>query len=387
MTTATLERPESKDSQIEHVEIKVIDTDVHVEPRSFEELIPYLDAPWRDMPNLIDSVPFSRSTYKTLDGGGRKDAYPSIGDIGSDPELVGQQMFVDDPTDYAILLPWSFRGFTTDPKLDTALAGAVNSWMADTWLSKYNAENRYVGSISISVDDPLGAAKEIDKWGGHPGFRQVMIGHYGPRPFGHPMYDPIWEAAARHNLPISMHFRGGATQPLGSTSTGPLQYFVEYHSLIAPMAYAAHLASWICNGVFDRHPDMKVLFVEGGFLWYRPVVDRMQRHWAMTSRELGLKKTPLQYVLDHCRFATQPIEENTDPHKIAALYEEANAAELVMFSSDYPHYDYDPPSKALPRSLDGDVKKRIMSENARLVYNLPTTRPVDRFDLAAGGAR
>jgi uncharacterized protein len=385
MTTATLIRPEAQQTRPETVEIKVIDTDVHVEPRSFDELIPYLDAPWRDRARLIDAVPWSRSTYKTLDGGGRKDAYPKHGDIGSDPEMVGKQLFVDDPIDYAILLPWSFRGLTVDPRLDTALASAVNKWLADTWLSKYNAENRYVGSITVSVEDPAGAAREIEKWGGHPGFRQVMIGHYGPRPFGHPSYDPIWEAAARHSLPISMHFRGGANQPLGWTSTGPLQYFVEYHSLIAPMAYASHMASWICNGVLDRHPEMKVLFVEGGFLWYRPVIDRLERHWKQTAHELGLSKTPLQYVRDHFRFASQPIEENTDSQKIAELFEEANAKELLLFSSDYPHYDYDPPSRALPRSLDDETKKRILSENSRVIYGLPKTRPVDRFDIAAGG--
>jgi len=54
-----------------------------------------------------------------------------------------------------------------------------------------------------------------------------------------------------------------------------------------------------------------------------------------------------------------------------------------MFSSDYPHYDYDPPSKALPRSLDSEVKRRIMAENARVFYDLPKTRPVDRFDIEA----
>lgn len=387
MNTATLERPAAQNSQTEMVEVKVIDTDVHVEPRSFDELIPYLDAPWRDRARLIECVPYGRPTFRTLEGGGRKDSVPKIGDIGSDPEMVGQQLFVDDPTDYGILLPWSFRGFTVDPYLDTALAGSVNKWMADTWLTKYNAENRYVGSISISVEDPIGAAREIDKWAGHPGFRQVAIGHYGPRPFGHPMYDPIWEAAARNNLPVAMHFRGGSTQPLGWTSTGPLQYFVEYHSLIAPMAYAAHMVSWICNGVLDRHPNLKFLFIEGGFLWYRPVIDRLQRHWSKTSTELGLKKTPMQYIQDNFRFASQPIEENTDSQKIAQLFEEANAAELLMFSSDYPHYDYDPPSRALPRSLSPEVKKRILSENARIIYDLPTMRPVDRFDRAVGGLK
>lgn len=381
LTTTTQPRPDSPGSE-SSVEITVIDTDVHVEPKSFDELIPYLPAPWRNR-NVLDRVPFSRATYKTLDGGGRKDAYPDQGDIGSDPDLVGRQLFVDDPIDYAILLPWSFRGFTVDPALDTVLAGAVNQWLADTWLSEYNAENRYVGSISVSVDDPIGAVNEIEKWGDHPGYRQVMIGHYGPRPFGHPMYDPIWTAAARHRLPVSMHFRGGATQPLGWTSTGPLQYFVEYHSLIAPMAYATHMASWMCNGVLDRHPELKFLFVEGGFLWYKPVVDRMARHWQRTGQELAARKTPYEYVRDNFRWASQPIEESTKPQQIADLFEEANAHELLMFSSDYPHYDYDPPSKALPRGLAPDTKKRILAENARQVYDLPTTRPSDRFDRAA----
>ncbi len=382
MTTATLARP---DDRADDIEVKVIDTDVHVEPRSFEELIGYMEAPWRDRP-IIERVPFRRAGFTTFDVAGRMDAYPETGDLGSDPAMVEKHMFIDEATDYAILLPFSLRGFTVDPALDTAMASAVNRWLDETWLSKYNTENRYIGSISVSVEDPVGAAREIDKWGGHPGFRQVAVSHYGPRPFGHPMYDPIWEAAARHDLPVSIHFKGGATQPLGWTSTGPLQFFVEYHSLIAPMAYATHMASFICNGVLDRHPRLQFLFLEGGFLWYRPFIDRMTRHWRKTSKEFSTGRTPLQYVLDHFRFATQPIEEATDPQHIATLFEEANAGDLLMFSSDYPHYDYDPPGKALPRSLDDDVKRKILAGNALDFFNLPKTRPADRFDRMGGRA-
>jgi predicted TIM-barrel fold metal-dependent hydrolase len=383
MTTTTLSRSEPQATQGDPVDIKVIDTDVHIEPRSFEELIDYMDAPWKDRA-VKDRVPFRRSGFTTFDVAGRMDAYPTTGDLGSDPEMVERHLFLDDPIDYAILLPLSYRGFTVDPALDTALAGAVNKWLAETWLSKYNTENRYVGSITVSVEDPVGAAREIEKWGEHPGFRQIAISHYGPRPFGHPMYDQIWEAAAQYNLPVSMHFKGGATQPLGWTSTGPLQFFVEYHSLIAPMAYATHMASWICNGVLDRHPEMQVLFLEGGFLWHRPFMDRLERHWKKTGVELAARKTPLEYVRDHFRFATQPIEEAVNPEHIADLFEESNAGDLLMFSSDYPHYDYDPPSKALPRSLDGEVRHKIMAGNALDFFDLPRTRPADRFDREGG---
>ena len=379
MTTTTLSRSAASEKQLESVEVKVIDTDVHIEPRSFDELVGYMAAPWRDRA-IKERIPFRRAGFTTFDLAARMDAYPETGDVGSDPGLVERHLFIDDPIDYAILLPWSYRGFTVDPALDTALAGAVNTWLAETWLSKYNTENRYIGSITVSVEDPIGAVREIEKWGGHPGFRQVAISHYGPRPFGHPMYDQIWAAAARYELPISVHFKGGATQPLGWTSTGPLQYFVEYHSLVAPMAYAAHMASWICNGVLDRHPQMQVLFLEGGFLWHRPLVDRMQRHWQRTAKELPTRKTPLQYARDHFRFASQPIEEANDPQQIAALFMEADAGDLLMFSSDYPHYDYDPPSRALPKALRADIKKRIMAGNALAFFDLPKTRPLDRFD-------
>jgi len=383
MDTATLARPGTPETRTNDIEVRVIDTDVHVEPRSFDELIDYMEAPWRDRP-IINRVPFRRAGFTTFDVAGRMDAYPETGDLGSDPNLVEKHLFIDESTDYAILLPFSLRGFTVDPALDTALSAAVNRWLAETWLSKYNNANRYIGSISVSVEDPVGAVREIEKWGEHPGFHQVAISHYGPRPFGHPMYDPIWAAAAKHNLPVSIHFKGGATQPLGWTSTGPLQYFVEYHSLIAPMAYATHMASFICNGVLDRHPELQFLFLEGGFLWYRPFIDRMTRHWQKTSKEFSTRKTPLQYVLDHFRFATQPIEEATDPQHIASLFEEANAGDLLMFSSDYPHYDYDPPSKALPRSLDDDVKKKILAGNALDFFKLPKMRPADQFDRKEG---
>lgn len=376
---STVIERERHDTGQSEVPVKLIDCDVHVEPRKFEDLIPYMPKEWHGR-NVGMRVPEGRPTFTTLDGGIRRDSFPENGDVGSDRELVEKQMFVDVKTDFALLLPLSYRGYTVDPHLDSALSSAVNTWLSETWLGEWNDHGRHVGSISVSVEDPIGAAKEIDKWGPDPRFRQVKILHYGPRPMGHPMYDPIWEAAARYNLPIGMHFGAGSTQPLGWTATGPLQFFIEYHSLIAPMAYMSHMASWICNGVLDRHPKMKVIFIEGGFLWYRPFIDRMEQHWDRTGTEFPASKRPIEYVRDHFRFASQPIEESDTPEKIARMFDEADAAHLLCFASDYPHYDYDHPGRALPRGLDAETKHRIYAENAREMYDLPATRPADRFD-------
>jgi predicted TIM-barrel fold metal-dependent hydrolase len=45
-----------------------------------------------------------------------------------------------------------------------------------------------------------------------------------------------------------------------------------------------------------------------------------------------------------------------------------------MFSSDYPHWDYDDPATALPKSVPPDLRRQIMCDNAIGLYGFaPTT--------------
>jgi predicted TIM-barrel fold metal-dependent hydrolase len=53
----------------------------------------------------------------------------------------------------------------------------------------------------------------------------------------------------------------------------------------------------------------------------------------------------------------------------------AEANRILMFSSDYPHYDFDHPARALPKGLSKETRRRVMCENARELYDLPATRP------------
>jgi predicted TIM-barrel fold metal-dependent hydrolase len=178
-----------------------------------------------------------------------------------------------------------------------------------------------------------------------------------------------------------------AAEPFGLTPTGRFQHFVDFHALAYPMTYAAHLVSWICGGTFDRHPDFRVVFVEGGFLWYRPLLGRLSRDWPAKSVDLPAGgRTPFELAREHVRWTTQPVEEADRPREIASLMELAEADCLLMFSSDYPHFDYDHPLRALPPELGRETRRRIMSENARELYGLPGSRPRDRLDAgrAAG---
>ena len=56
-----------------------------------------------------------------------------------------------------------------------------------------------------------------------------------------------------------------------------------------------------------------------------------------------------------------------------------DAEHILMFASDYPHWDFDDPKRAFP-PMPAGLKRRIFCENARELYSLPATRPVDDLD-------
>ena len=376
-TASTLER-----RQAHEVEVRVVDCDVHLVPQSKADLVERMPEPWRSRLGKRRAFANGKATYSNYEADGRSDAIgPNGWPGGSEPEMVYKQLFEDAGVDLAMLIPAG--RYTVDPGVNAAWCRAHNEWCAETWLDKWSLGGRFFGAINVCVDDPARAVQEIEYWAGHPRFKQIIIGDISERPLGFPMYDPIWEAASRHGLPVAMHFSGHGANSLGATPVGSFPHHVDYHSIAYPVVYVAHLVSWITGGVFDRFPDLRFVFLEGGFLWHRPVVARLANHWGEFRAENdALRDDPFDYVREHVRFATQPVEEHDDaPQDVARLMELAEADKTLMFSSDYPHYDFDHPARALPKALGRETRQRVMCENARELYDLPRTRPATTAEL------
>jgi uncharacterized protein len=67
------------------------------------------------------------------------------------------------------------------------------------------------------------------------------------------------------------------------------------------------------------------------------------------------------------RFATQPIEEFTG-EQLTTLIGQMESDELVCFSTDYPHWDFDSPLEALRADLSDDLKRKVFFDNAAATY-------------------
>lgn len=371
MSIKIAQEPKGVETQVRHL----IDTDIHVYPKSEDEVREYLAEPWRSR----SFGPSGRPAYNAP-GGNRLDSMPpNGGPPGSDPDFLWKQVFAAPRVEvhYGVLIEIQ-RGFQLDARRNTAYRSAVNEWMAATWLGKYNAHGRYKGSISVAPNDPKGAAAEIEKWAGHPHFVQVVMPPWvGNEPFGHPMYDPIWEAASRHNLPVGTHVNSAG--PFSwVTPVGFARYWSENHAVRYPLTYAAHLTSLICDGVFERFDKLRFVFIEGGFHWAAPVIERILATAKYLGSELNVRNLPTrELIYEHLRFTSQPHEDAPTSAELIRSLEVSDASRMLMFSSDYPHWDGDDPWRTLPR-LSPELEERIYLKNASELYRLPVTLPVSK---------
>ena len=96
----------------------------------------------------------------------------------------------------------------------------------------------------------------------------------------------------------------------------------------------------------------------------------MDRIWERFRKEVPhLKRPPSEYLREHFWFATQPMEEPENPNDLYDVFDWVGW-ERLMYSSDYPHWDYDDPRFVLRVRLDEDKKRRLFRDNAVALYGL-----------------
>ncbi|MCC2672423.1 MAG: amidohydrolase 2 [Armatimonadetes bacterium] len=143
-------------------------------------------------------------------------------------------------------------------------------------------------------------------------------------------------------------------------------------------SYIAHLVSLVCEGTFQRFPTLRFVMIEGGVSWLPAVLWRLDKNWkALRQTTPWLDRPPSEIVRDHVLLTTQPIEEPDRPEHLHRILEMFDAGRMLMFSTDFPHWDGDTPEFA-GRWLPAAIRARVMSETARELYRLPQSHHVDQ---------
>jgi uncharacterized protein len=357
--------------------LAIIDVDFHPMPFPTDpQVAVHLPERWRDY--LARYGVGSRgggSTPPSREFTHRLDALDEFGRVGVDPALACEQV-VDkfDMTAVVLTCPQAYNtinnGINMPDDLVTAWFRAYNNALAYTWLDH---DPRFRASITLSADMP-DAAAEIQRCKEGPygdRFVQVLVSPAAQEPLGRKRYWDIFAACESYDIPLAFHVAG---QGRMQTGAGNPNYYSEMHAGFAALPMAM-LPSFVFNGVFDRFPRLKLALLELGWDWVVPYTWRLDAAYDKLRDEVShLQRRPSEYLREHCWFSTQPLEEPERPEDtddVFAMFEDAGFADRLMFSSDYPHWDFDSPYESVPETFPEDRRRRILGENASKLYRIP----------------
>jgi len=344
--------------------IALVDCDLHPTPSSMEEIGAYLPRGSRERVERHGF--FAGRHLSTFWGrhylwgmGARLDVEPQDGE--TNVEQIRRQVLDLYGVEVGVLNAFTLfdRSF---PDLALDGARAVNDWLVEHYL---DPEPRLRASLIVPWEWPELAVREIEERARARRFVQVLMPGEAAEPLGSPRYWPIYEAATAHGLPLGTHI--GYYDPHHGTGWPSFTY--EHH-LCFSLSSRRQLQSMFCEGVFEAVPGVRVVMVEGGVGWATSLRWALDSAWELLRGDMQLERRPSEWFDESVWLTTQPIEEPDDPADFARALEHGNLAGRLLFSTDYPHWDFDSPAQALPRSLSDETRRRIFAGNACELYGL-----------------
>jgi predicted TIM-barrel fold metal-dependent hydrolase len=237
-----------------------------------------------------------------------------------------------------------------DDDLRAACFTAFNDW-AGEYCCDY--PNRLKGVGLCDVTDPATAVRHLEQIE-RVGLNGALIASspVDERPYYLNDYDPVWSAAADLRLPLTMHILTGArgkgmlkyaaTLPDGRPSPETRVHYVT--RIVVDLQ--ASLAYMIASGVFDRHPNLKIVLAETDVGWWPHFIYRMN-HFTGAP---GTQALPTRDYFQNNIYATVQFESDT-----LRLAKNVVGADRFMWASDYPHMDCAyPEDRELVRTILAD---------------------------------
>jgi uncharacterized protein len=389
-TTTLLAHASQQAVQRRYEDFLIVDVDGHhYETASFAQIAEYIEDPvMRDQAKYQgyggSGITSGTGAYQEL--GGRVTRYPGRRKEKTPPgthrDLTITRRWMDAiGIDILMLFPTPMLGlgFTPRVEVEVALARAYNRWLCEVVLAE---EPRIKSSLYLPMNDPEAAYKIVQDFAGKKGVVGFTVCTARHKQLYDNSYMKLYADIEARGLPLVFHSSlGGANDQ----SLNLCNRFLAAHALGFSWWNILHCTNWLVNGLPERFPKLKTLWVESGLAWVPFLMQRLDNEWMMRSSEVPLlKKRPSDYMRE-MYFSTQPMEMVHNREALELTFKMINAETQLMYSSDYPHWDTDLPSTIydLP-FLTEQAKRNILGGNAKRVFGFePVISEAKQRRLAA----
>jgi predicted TIM-barrel fold metal-dependent hydrolase len=185
---------------------------------------------------------------------------------------------------------------------------------------------------------------------------------------GDDAYEALWSYLDEANVAFAVHPGIAGLVPYDQLRSHYDDYFTPLHAAHFVLEHLLAITTFVAYGILERHPGLRVGFLESGAVWALGYVHRLDEHEELFGFDRGaLSMRPSDYFRRQCFVSVEDAEPG-----LAGLLEVY--PECVVFASDYPHADGTFPgsTRSLLESdqLDAATRQRVLRDNARRLYGL-----------------
>jgi predicted TIM-barrel fold metal-dependent hydrolase len=265
------------------------------------------------------------------------------------------------------VIPWSF---SDDVELQGLGIEIYNRWLADFCAT---APNRFIGAAHLPMWDVEACVREVER-AAEADLKCINF----PAPnrqylaYNDPGWEPFWSVVAETGLPLTTHGGSGDMPPY----SGPETWALYMSDLFFFSRRALHYLVW--GGVFERHPNLSMVFTEQRSEWVPSTLDHLDSIYMSEFHDWKsiLPRLPSEYFRQNCWVASSFMA------RFEAEKRNEIGVDRFMWGTDYPHYEgsYGNTDACLRATFSGlpvDDVSLILGENAVTCFGL------DRDDLRA----
>ncbi|MBX9701873.1 MAG: amidohydrolase family protein [Acetobacteraceae bacterium] len=267
--------------------------------------------------------------------------------------------------DYQVFFPNGllFLGMHPVKEMEAELATAYNRWIVEHVLPH---EPRMKAMLYLPFNSPEAAERMVKRFLGAPGVVGFLVTSTRYQAVHANEYMGTYAMLEEAGMPIGFH----AHHNWHNEYTKQLNRFISMHALSFVLSNLVHLTNWVINGIPERFPKLKVIWIESGLAWVPFLMQRLDHEYLMRRSEAPLlKRLPSEYMREMF-YTSQPMEAQ-NLKLLEGTFEAINAPTQLVYASDWPHWDFDVPSAIwdLP-FLDDTARRNILGYNAARLFNL-----------------
>ena len=223
------------------------------------------------------------------------------------------------------------HGDIEDPAVAAAACAGYNAWIADMCRDGRGRLDA-VGNVPLqSIEAATREVEHVAKLG----LRGVS---FRPERYkGLALYDerlkPFWEAIAANGLFAAVHGSFGSKMPSFASGRYDNNFFV--HMICHPFEQMAACLDLLAGGVLERHPKLRVAFLESGLGWLEYWLERMDEHFEVMRHHVPwATRKPSELFREQCFISVEADEVDRMPRM-----RELGLDTRIFWGADYPHYD------------------------------------------------